>query len=40
MSDDGFFGKYGGKYVAEIMRRPLDELKEAFVFYMKDKDFL
>ncbi|WP_318713099.1 tryptophan synthase subunit beta [Treponema sp.] len=40
MSDDGFFGKYGGKYVAEIMRRPLDELKEAFDFYMKDKDFL
>ena len=40
MSDYGFFGKYGGKYVAEIMRRPLDELKEAFDFYMKDKDFL
>ncbi len=40
MSDDGFFGKYGGKYVAEIMTRPLDELKEAFDFYMKDKDFL
>ena len=40
MSDDGFFGKYGGKYVAEIMRRPLDELKEAFDFYMKDRDFL
>ena len=40
MSDDGFFGKYGGKYVAEIMSRPLDELKEAFDFYMKDKDFL
>ena len=40
MSDDGFFGKYGGKYVAEIMSRPLDELKEAFDFYMKDRDFL
>ena len=39
-SIDGFFNNYGGKYVAEVLRRPLDELQEAFTFYMKDKDFL
>lgn len=40
MSDNGFFGKYGGMYVAEVLRRPLDELKQAFDFYMSDKEFL
>ncbi|MBP3365914.1 MAG: tryptophan synthase subunit beta [Treponema sp.] len=39
-STDGFFNQYGGKYVAEVLRRPLDELQEAFSFYMKDADFL
>ena len=27
-----FFGNYGGKYVAEILRTPLDMLKEEFDF--------
>ena len=39
-STDGFFNEYGGKYVAEVLRRPLDELEKAFSFYMKDADFL
>ena len=39
-SSDGFFGQYGGKYVAEVLRRPLDELLAAFDFYMKDAAFL
>ena len=39
-SADGFFDRYGGKYVAEVLRRPLDELEEAFRHYMADKDFL
>ena len=39
-SSDGFFGQYGGKYVAEVLRRPLDELQAAFDFYMKDAAFL
>ena len=39
-STDGFFNQYGGKYVAEVLRRPLDELAEAFHFYMNDKVFL
>jgi tryptophan synthase beta chain len=39
-SDNGFFGKYGGMYVAEVLRRPLDELSAAFKKYMSDKNFL
>ena len=29
-SDNGFFGRFGGRYVAEILRRPIEELEEAF----------
>ena len=39
-SDNGFFDQFGGKYVAEVLRRPLDELEEAFADAMKDKSFL
>lgn len=39
-SDNGFFDKFGGKYVAEIIRRPLDDLEEAFNKYIKDPEFL
>ena len=39
-SDNGFFDQFGGKYVAEVLRRPLDELEEAFADAMKDKAFL
>ncbi len=39
-STDGFFDSYGGKYVAEVLRRPLDELETAFHRYMKDPEFL
>ncbi|HBG66706.1 MAG TPA: tryptophan synthase subunit beta [Treponema sp.] len=39
-SVDGFFDEYGGKYVAEVLRRPLDELETAFRKYMADKEFL
>ena len=38
-SVDGFFGEYGGKYVAEILRRALDELEDAFKSSLKDTDF-
>ena len=40
MSYNGFFGKYGGMYVAEVLRSPLDELKQAFDHYMNDREFL
>ncbi len=39
-SDQGFFGRFGGMYVAEILRSPLDELNEAFTAAMGDEDFL
>ncbi len=39
-SNCGFFGRFGGKYVAEVLRRPLDELETAFKYYMNDKEFL
>ena len=40
MRNTGFFGEFGGKYVAEILRRPLDELEEAFNASLKDTNFL
>lgn len=39
-SENGFFDEFGGNYVAEVLRRPLDELETAFNFYMKDAEFL
>lgn len=40
MSDNGFFDRFGGKYVAEVLRRPLDELEMAFKKAMADPEFL
>lgn len=39
-SVEGFFGQFGGKYVAEVLRTPLDELDAAFKRAMADKSFL
>lgn len=39
-SNQGFFDRYGGKYVAEVLRRPLDELEAAFKHYIRDEKFL
>ncbi|MCR5218270.1 tryptophan synthase subunit beta [Treponema sp.] len=38
-SDNGFFGQFGGKYVAEVLRRPLDELETEFRKAMSDPSF-
>ena len=35
-----FFGPFGGRYVAEVLRAPLDELEKAFVAAMADPAFL
>ena len=40
MSNNGYFDRFGGKYVAEILRRPLDELEVAFNEAMADPAFL
>ncbi|HHU36428.1 MAG TPA: tryptophan synthase subunit beta [Treponema sp.] len=40
MSDYGYFNRFGGKYVAEVLRRPLDELEIAFQGAIADANFL
>lgn len=39
-SDNGFFDRFGGKYVAEVLRSQLDELEAAFNKAMNDPAFL
>jgi hypothetical protein len=35
----GHFGIYGGRFVAETLMPPLNELNEAYQKYLKDPDF-
>ncbi len=39
MDRAGFFGEFGGRYVAEVLRRPLEELEEGFAEAMGDEAF-
>ena len=39
-SENGFFDGFGGKYVAEVLRRTLDELEVSFKDAMQDESFL
>ncbi|MFP4550382.1 MAG: tryptophan synthase subunit beta [Spirochaetales bacterium] len=34
-----YFGDFGGRYVAEVLRSPLDDLEEAFVGAIEDPEF-
>jgi len=38
--ENGHFGPYGGKFVAETLMGPLQELTEAYTVYLKDPEFL
>ncbi len=38
--ENGHFGPYGGKFVAETLMGPLQELEEAYTRYLKDPEFL
>ncbi len=38
--ENGHFGSYGGKFVAETLMGPLEELTEAYTHYLKDPGFL
>jgi len=38
--ENGHFGPYGGKFVAETLMGPLQELTEAYTRYLKDPEFL
>ena len=40
MSDNGYFDRFGGRYVAEVLRRPLEELEAAFALAMADEAFV
>jgi tryptophan synthase beta chain len=35
-----YFGSFGGRYVAEMLRTPLDELQDAFLTAMESEDFM
>ena len=37
--DSGHFGAYGGRFVAETLIRPLEELKSAYFHYRDDSEF-
>ncbi|MBN1410538.1 MAG: tryptophan synthase subunit beta [Spirochaetales bacterium] len=37
---NNFFGEFGGRYVAEVLRPSLDELEKAYVDAINDKSFL
>ncbi|MCK5697571.1 MAG: tryptophan synthase subunit beta [Gammaproteobacteria bacterium] len=38
--EQGHFGQYGGMFVPETLMEPLRELKEAYIHYFQDKEFL
>jgi len=38
-SHKGYFGEFGGRYVAEVLRRPLEELEEAFHRFFPSPEF-
>ena len=38
--ENGHFGIYGGRFVAETLMGPLDELREAYEKYLQDPEFL
>lgn len=40
MSNSGFFGPYGGRYVPEVLRRAIEEIGEAWDFFKTDATFL
>ncbi len=39
-NEDGYFGDYGGRFVAETLMQPLLDLEIAYKKYMADADFL
>lgn len=39
-SNNGFFGKFGGRFVPKELEKLLIELEEGFLHYINDKDFL
>ncbi len=38
--EKGHFGQYGGMFIPETLMEPLEELKQAYIKYMQDPEFL
>ncbi|WDV45621.1 tryptophan synthase subunit beta [Clostridiaceae bacterium M8S5] len=39
-NQDGYFGEFGGAYVQEDLGKVLKDVERAFLYYIKDEDFL
>ena len=39
MAENGFYGGFGGRYVAEVLRRPVEELEAAFFQWKDNPEF-
>ena len=39
VDEDGYYGRFGGAYIPEILHRNVEELKKAFYRYVDDPDF-
>ena len=39
LKNNGYFGNFGGSFVPELFSAPLEELKEAFAYFSKEKSF-
>lgn len=39
VNEAGYYGKFGGAYIPEILHRSVEQLKEAFYRYAADEDF-
>lgn len=39
VNKDGYYGKFGGAYIPEILHKDVEELRNAFYKYVEDEDF-
>lgn len=39
VDEDGYYGKFGGAYIPEILHKDVEELRNAFYKYVEDDDF-
>lgn len=39
VDDNGYYGQFGGAYIPEILRKNIDELRDAFYRYAEDETF-
>lgn len=39
VDEDGYYGKFGGAYIPEILHKDVEELRNAFYKYVEDEDF-